>query len=384
MPKSIVIDGYIGQYYFSQQLIRNLLSEAGQGENVEVEISSLGGQLNHALAIHDMFAEHGNISTKLYGFIASAATLIALPTKTRISENSFYLIHKVLTWIDVWGSLNEDDLDDIIEELTKQKNELAKMTLVCAKMYLARAKAKGKSLQDVLNLMKEDTWLNAQEAFEWGFVDEVYKPAVVEKDASASKTDQLMEMIVASGLPTPPRQSNSPNNNTNMKKTLVMPHINQVLNITEMVCDEENGSFVNEESLMAVESELASRGEQINSLTLSVNSLQETVNASNETINQQNDQISQLQESISQLTLTNQANADAAQQNEQLTQQLSESNGQLADLQQRFNALTEKIKVIPAAAAIIQQSAAPIESHTDGVDWETMNNLPHNKFVDNN
>lgn len=382
MSKLIVIDGYIGQYYFSQQLIRNMLSEAEKGEHIQVDISSLGGQLNHALAIHDMFAEHGNVSSKLYGFIASAATLIALPTKTRLSQNAFYLIHKVLTWVDEWGNMNEDDIEAVIEKLNKQKDEVAKMTLIIAKMYFERAKPKGKSFQEVLALMKEDKWLSADEALEWGFVDEIYKPTPSEKITSAAQTNQIFEMIAAEGLPTPPRQSSKSNPNPSMKKSIVLPQINQVLNITELALDDEQGSFLNEESLMALDVELNARNEAINTLTASVASLQDQNSQQAQTITAQTQQIEQLQNSQADLQQAQQSVSDLTAQNNDLTSQNQTLTSERDNLQNRINQLSEKLKRIPAAAAIIQQSEKDPASASEGPDWNTIDSLPHNQNVD--
>lgn len=385
MSKLIVIDGYIGQYYFSQQLIRNMLSEAEKGEHIQADISSLGGQLNHGLAIHDMFAEHGNVSSKLYGFIASAATLIALPTKTRISKNAFYLIHKVLTWVDEWGNMNEDDIDQLIEKLAKEKDEVAKMTLVCAKLYYERAKTKGKSMQDVLNLMKQDTWLTAAEAEEWGFVDEVYEPSTSEKINSAIENSKIMAMISAEGMPMPPRQKTSVTNPNTMKKSLVLPQLNQVLNITELVCDaEDQGSFMSEDFINAIESELENRSTQINTANDQVLALQNTVGQRDETISQLNAQIESLQQAADNAASLSTENETLRTSAQELSTQNETLQTQLADANSRLDLLVAKLKHVPAAAAIILQADKDPSAKSDGPDWNTIDNLPHNKYVDNN
>jgi len=45
---------------------------------IEVHISSLGGSVDHAVAIHDRFSSHGNVTAILTGMVASAATILAL------------------------------------------------------------------------------------------------------------------------------------------------------------------------------------------------------------------------------------------------------------------------------------------------------------------
>jgi ATP-dependent protease ClpP protease subunit len=209
--KIIVVDGYIGPYQFSKQYIRNELS--GNTKNpVTVQISSLGGNVDHALNIHDQFAEHGNVTAELSAFVASSATLIALGAKeVRMNENSFYLIHKPMNWVDAWGSMNEDDIEAMIAKLEKSKQELAKITLQLAKMYVKKT---GKSLNAILDLMKEETWLTAEEAKEWGFIDEIY---AAEETQNFLDT-KMVAMITASGYPIPTRITNSFNINKMAEK----------------------------------------------------------------------------------------------------------------------------------------------------------------------
>ena len=198
--KTIIIDGYIGPYAYSKQFIRNQLS--GNEKNaVLVKVSSLGGSVDDALNIYDQFVEHGNVTAELSAFVASSATLISLGAKTvRMNENSFYLIHKAMNWVDEWGNLNEDQIDELIAKLETQKQQLAKITLQLAKMYVRKT---GKTLDEIINLMKQETWLTAEEAKNWGFVDEVFIP---EMAVNYLDNLQMVAMITGNGLPDPPRK----------------------------------------------------------------------------------------------------------------------------------------------------------------------------------
>ena len=200
--KVIVIDGYIGPYQFSKQYIRNELS-GHSNSPVTVQISTLGGSVDHALNIYDQFTEHGNVTAELSSFVASSGTIISLGAKTvRMNENSFYLIHKLMNWMDEWGYKNEDDIETLIAKLEKEKQQLAKMTLQVARMY---TKKTGKSLKEITDLMKEEIWLTAEEAKEWGFVDEVYAP----KEPVNFLDTKMVAMISAAGYPIPELKRNT-------------------------------------------------------------------------------------------------------------------------------------------------------------------------------
>lgn len=268
--KVIVIDSYIGAGAYSKQYVRNMIN--GSKDELEVNVSSLGGDVDHALNIHDQFADHGNVIINYTGFNASAATLLSLGAKKiRISENSFYLIHKAMSWIDEFGYMNEDQIDEIIQKLEKEKNENAKITLQIAKMYAGKT---GKSVKEILDLMKKETWLTADEAKEWGFVDEIYSPA---KKENYLENASKVAMIAAAGFPALPRTSQTnqetlaldeeglfnrlftrisdafkPNKNQ-MKKQFL--NVNKALKVDKLEATDE-GVFLNEEQLQAVEDRL--------------------------------------------------------------------------------------------------------------------------------
>jgi len=194
------IDGFIGEWGYSKSFVKNFLAAAGK-DPVTVRISSLGGDIDHAISICDQFTEQGNVTVILSAFNASAATLISLGARRIImNSNSFYLIHKALTFVESWGNMNEDDIDTLISQLTKDKNELEKVTLVLARMYAAKCKTKKKTTGEILTLMKQETWLTAEEALAWGFVDEIAEPAVKENLLS---NNRLVTMLNYSDLPLP-------------------------------------------------------------------------------------------------------------------------------------------------------------------------------------
>lgn len=390
--KLIIIDSYIGRWGYSKTYVRNMLAEAN-GSDIEVQVSSLGGEVDHAIDIHDQFAEYkGNIEIKLTGFIASAATFIPLACKTRISENAFYLIHKVLSWVDEWGMMNEDDIDQVIEKLTKEKKENEKITLSLAKRYAERAKTKGKSLQDVLDLMKQDTWITAQEAFDWGFVDEVYKPT---KTDAVFSNSRMAAVLSAAGLPVIPtnRTPVPPVNNnpkTEIMKNLVLPRVNAILSVTELPVDEENGIYIQEEQLNNIESaietlstdvasktsEITALGGQIIESTTQINTLTQTIADRDNTIAENATEIETLRTNANQVEpLTNQVN--------ELTQTISERDAKITDLESQIVNISNRLLHTPGARAI-NFSGQPNNAEKDGADWNTIDNLPHNKEVDSN
>jgi len=377
--KTIVIDGPIGQYSFSKQFMRNELS--GQSKNpILIKISSLGGSVDDALNIYDQFIEHGNVTAELSAFVASSATLISLGAKTvRMNENSFYLIHKAMNWVDEWGSMNEDQIDALIAKIELQKQQLAKVTLQLAKMYVKKT---GKTLDEITGLMKQQTWLTAEEAKNWGFVDEVFVPELA---VNYFENLQMVAMISSSGYPDPPRKmvfkatvaereaveaapmdeesffdriwnrfssKQKEENVPNIKKTEMKTqflNVNKVLNVDKLESTEE-GVFLNETQLESFENRLA------------------------------------LDQQIV-------AERDAA---------IAERDTARTDLSNAFNtfdaidpaiasAETPEAKVLAIRALLSKKPATQPAGNmgksdpvSDGVEWDVINNLPHNKQVDKN
>ena len=170
-------------------------SKAGD-KPVRVKVNSFGGDVNEALAISRLFEERGNVTVEFCGFNASAATWMAFgAAHIEIREDSFWLAHKSLVFLDIYGTMNADQIEDKIKELQSEKKSNDAIDLMIASKYANRS---GKSIKEVFELMSEEKWISAAEALEWGFVDKVI-PA---KNKNVI-TNQLIDNIIAAGLPRP-------------------------------------------------------------------------------------------------------------------------------------------------------------------------------------
>lgn len=170
MDYSISIDSHIGPWGYSKNYIRSQMSGL-KNKPVNVRVSSLGGSVDDALDIRQQFLDHGNVTCYLYGYVASAATILATGAKkTCMSKYAFYLIHKVSNRVDAWGNYNADQIQQLIDDLKANKLENDKMDLVLANLYANKCK---KKVDDILPILKEGRWLTAQEALEYGFIDEI-------------------------------------------------------------------------------------------------------------------------------------------------------------------------------------------------------------------
>ena len=190
------LKGFVGGYDFDRNYVDYVLAR-NEGKPVRVLIDSLGGSLASALSIASAFKRHGDVTVHFVGMNASAATIASLGAKhISMDASAMYLVHKCSAEFFEWGNLNADQLEAVKRNCEAAIRDLNKLDTNVASMYSAKcAKPQG----DLLGLMREGGWLTAQEAKEWGFVDEVTDY----DEAQPVLTDAVASAMAAAGMPIP-------------------------------------------------------------------------------------------------------------------------------------------------------------------------------------
>src|SRR5699024_5330103 len=142
----------------------NVISEAidnANGEDVEVIINSGGGDLLSGSDIFSKLKEYpGNVEARITGVAASAACSIAMGAdKVTMSPTARLMIHNVSLMTS--GDHNAMQHDS---------NTLKTINKTVANAYMDK---KGMTQDELRGLMENETWLEANEAKEKGFIDEV-------------------------------------------------------------------------------------------------------------------------------------------------------------------------------------------------------------------
>ncbi|MBO5181847.1 MAG: Clp protease ClpP [Paraprevotella sp.] len=188
------VDSYIG-YPISKGYVRSKLA-AYKNQPVNVRVNSYSGSLNDGLDIRQQFLDHGNVTVYIFGLTASAATILAMgAAKIRMSRYAMFMAHKVSNWVDEWGQMNADQVQQVIDNLTRGKQELDKMDLVCASIYAQKC---GRPVEELLDFLKEGRWINAEEALNMGLIDEI-----IEDGEKPAMTAEVREHFLALGMPVP-------------------------------------------------------------------------------------------------------------------------------------------------------------------------------------
>lgn len=190
------LKGYVGGWDFDSDYVDYVVAQ-NEGKRLDVLIDSLGGYCNTALSIAAAFRRHGDVHVHYSGMNASAATIAGMGAKeVTIDADALWLVHKSSYFIDHFQQANSDDIADLISKMEKQARDLDTLDRVIAALYSARCR---KSAEDLASLMADERWLSADEAREWGFVDEVIPVDI----PGYSVPQSVLMAMQESGVPVP-------------------------------------------------------------------------------------------------------------------------------------------------------------------------------------
>ena len=128
---------------------------------INVYINSNGGDANVAIAISNALKRHkAKVVINIDGIAASAATLITCAGDiVKMPKNAFFMVHN--PWVVATGDS---------EEMRRQADVLEKYKNAIIETYLQKVNINKEKLSE---LMDNESWLNAEEALEYGFIDEI-------------------------------------------------------------------------------------------------------------------------------------------------------------------------------------------------------------------
>ncbi len=263
MEYNFTIDDFIGGYPSNAKNIASKLKSLS-GSPAHVKISSLGGSTMDALDIRRQFIEHGDVTVYLIGGVASAATILALGAKTIMMESSsFLLVHKCMAYVDALGYYNADELEQILSDMHSTQEQNEKIDNVIASLYANKC---GKSVDEVLAVLKKGQWLTAQEALDFGFVDELFGDETLVVN---SVSPQVLNSL---GLPDMPERDTIVVNSS-------FSTINSILGLDNLPVREESILISEaqvgliEQRILTLQTELADSASQVSDLQKQVANL---------------------------------------------------------------------------------------------------------------
>lgn len=139
--------------------IHTAIQEAN-GEDLEVEINSGGGDVIAGNEIYTALRMYkGKVDIFISGMAASAASYVAMARRCEISPVGIFMIHNAS------GGARGD-----YHAMDKESGILQTVNRAIATAYMDKTKL---PVDDLLSLMDRESWLTAQEAFDYGFVDAI-------------------------------------------------------------------------------------------------------------------------------------------------------------------------------------------------------------------
>ena len=155
---------------------------------LNLHINCVGGDVFEGMAIYNVIKKR-TAETTVYieGIAASMGSVIALAAdKVVMAENSLFMIH------NAWGGAMGE-----AKELKKTANLLEKISNEIADIYIKKTKL---PYDRVKEMMDEETWLNADEAFELGFIDSISDAIKVAAKYDVSKFKNITDKEIKSKL----------------------------------------------------------------------------------------------------------------------------------------------------------------------------------------
>lgn len=165
----IFIYGEITQYAWeeygekSAKMFQQELEDLGEVDTINLYVNSPGGSVFEGVAIHNMLKRHkAKVNVYIDALAASIASVIAMAGDTIfMPKNSMMMIHN--PWTFAMGNA---------AELRKVADDLDRIAVSAIQSYLA--KTGDKITEDKLKeLLDAETWLSADEAYEYGLCDVV-------------------------------------------------------------------------------------------------------------------------------------------------------------------------------------------------------------------
>lgn len=167
--------------------VEDALDQAAQtGEDVDIDINSPGGDVWSGSEIYSairQFKGAGNVKIHVVGVAASAASIIACAGPSDIEPTAQFMVHNV-------SSTAEGDYHD----MDRSGNMLRQANRAIAAAYVAKS---GMSEEEALQLMDEETWLTAQDAVDWGLIDEIAPAAEPQKKEPDDGAQESLRLAAA-------------------------------------------------------------------------------------------------------------------------------------------------------------------------------------------
>jgi ATP-dependent Clp protease protease subunit len=161
----VMLDTDVNEHSASLLVAQLLFLESQGNEDITFFINSPGGMVTAGMAIYDtMQFIKPDVCTVVMGQACSMGSLLATagaPGKRRMLPNARHMIHQP----SGGAGGQATDMEIQVEEILKMKRNLTQIYV--------NHNSKGKTYDEFKNDMERDKFMSAQEALDYGLIDEI-------------------------------------------------------------------------------------------------------------------------------------------------------------------------------------------------------------------
>jgi ATP-dependent Clp protease protease subunit len=161
----VMLDTDVNEHTASLLVAQFLFLESQGNEDISFFINSPGGVVTAGMAIYDtMQFIKPDVATIVMGQACSMGSLLATagaPGKRRMLPNARHMIHQP----SGGAGGQATDMEIQVKEILKMKQNLTQLYV--------KHNSKGKTYEEFLAAMERDNFMSAQEALEYGLIDEI-------------------------------------------------------------------------------------------------------------------------------------------------------------------------------------------------------------------
>lgn len=184
---TLYIYGFIGGWRNSAESVLEKIRNTS-AEKINVHINSGGGSAFDGVAIGNILKQHkAEVIIYVDGWAASAASVIAMAgDKVIMPSNTMLMVHQASTF--EYGNA------DVFEKTAKDLRKVDKAVTASYKKRFVGEE------DELIQLLKDETWLTAEESVALGFADEIADDIVIDDTQEGEDGEEVenhKEQIVA-------------------------------------------------------------------------------------------------------------------------------------------------------------------------------------------
>jgi ATP-dependent Clp protease protease subunit len=161
----VMLDTDVNEHSASLLVAQFLFLESQGNEDINFFINSPGGVVTAGMAIYDTIQFiKPDVATIVMGQACSMGSLLATagaPGKRKMLPNARHMIHQP----SGGAGGQATDMEIQVKEILKMKQNLTQIYV--------KHNSKGKTYEEFLAAMERDNFMSAQEALEYGLIDEI-------------------------------------------------------------------------------------------------------------------------------------------------------------------------------------------------------------------